>query len=184
MSERLHPDDLERLAVLVAERLAEHLASATLPAAPSLIDAAEVARRFGVDRSWVYDHADELSAVRLGGGARPRLRFDVETVGAALTARRTSEQSPAPEMPAAVRRRDAGVGDLPPLVPNCCPYGGSNRRMRDATHNKVGRRRANDPPPAPEVRTPARRARYRPSDRVRPLASVAGALTEGGHHHG
>ena len=33
-----------------------------------LVDAAEIARRFGIERSWVYSHAIELGAVKLGGG--------------------------------------------------------------------------------------------------------------------
>ena len=43
-----------------------------------LIGAAELARRLGVDRSWVYTHAIELGAVKLGDGPRARLRFDPE----------------------------------------------------------------------------------------------------------
>lgn len=41
-----------------------------------LVDAAELARRFGIERSWVYSHAIELGAVKLGSGSKPRLRFD------------------------------------------------------------------------------------------------------------
>lgn len=43
-----------------------------------LIGAAELAKRLGVDRSWVYTHAIELGAVKLGNGPRARLRFDPE----------------------------------------------------------------------------------------------------------
>jgi len=43
-----------------------------------LVDAAELARRLGIERSWVYSHAIELGAVKLGSGAKPRLRFDPE----------------------------------------------------------------------------------------------------------
>ena len=39
-----------------------------------LIDAAELARRFGIERAWVYSHAIELGAVKLGDGTKPRLR--------------------------------------------------------------------------------------------------------------
>jgi hypothetical protein len=39
------------------------------------LSAAEVARRLRVKREWVYQHADELGAMRIGGGRRPRLRF-------------------------------------------------------------------------------------------------------------
>ena len=41
----------------------------------SWLDAKEVAEALGVERDWVYEHADELGASRLGTGPRPRLRF-------------------------------------------------------------------------------------------------------------
>ena len=47
----------------------------------ALIDAAEVARRLGVSREYVYDHAAELGAERLGTGPRARLRFDPVNLG-------------------------------------------------------------------------------------------------------
>jgi hypothetical protein len=49
-----------------------------------LVDAAELARRFGIERSWVYSHAIELGAVKLGDGPKPRLRFDPEVAGRVL----------------------------------------------------------------------------------------------------
>jgi len=58
-----------------------------------LVDAAELARRFGIERSWVYSHAVELGAVKLGGGAKPRLRFDPQV--AARVLRRVGEESAA-----------------------------------------------------------------------------------------
>lgn len=42
-------------------------------------DAAELARLFGIERSWVYTHAIELGAVKLGGGAKPRHEFAART---------------------------------------------------------------------------------------------------------
>ena len=47
-----------------------------------LIDANEVARILGCERSWVYEHKAELRVIRLGGGARPRLRFERSRVEA------------------------------------------------------------------------------------------------------
>ena len=47
-------------------------------ATTSWLDAKEVAERLGVERDWVYQHADELGASRLGTGPRPRLRFPPE----------------------------------------------------------------------------------------------------------
>lgn len=58
-----------------------------------LVDAAELARRFAIERSWVYSHAIELGAVKLGSGAKPRLRFDPEI--AARILRRADEKSAA-----------------------------------------------------------------------------------------
>jgi hypothetical protein len=49
-----------------------------------LVDAAAVAQMLGVTRGWVYEHAGELGAIRLGTGTRPRLRFDPLRVEAVL----------------------------------------------------------------------------------------------------
>lgn len=70
----LDRDDIERLARRVAE-----LVAATPPPAARYVDAAEVARVLGVERDWVYAHAQELGAVRLGGG-QGRLRFDLQEI--------------------------------------------------------------------------------------------------------
>jgi len=80
---RLSNETVEALARRVSE-----LVSVDPPEPPvrRLITAAEVARWCGVDRSWVYAHADELGAIRLGGGERPRLRFDASEVGARIDA--------------------------------------------------------------------------------------------------
>jgi hypothetical protein len=44
-------------------------------AADPLLTVADVAIYLSVDASFVYAHADELGAIRLGSGSRPRLRF-------------------------------------------------------------------------------------------------------------
>jgi hypothetical protein len=76
-----------------------------------LLSAAQVAALWGVDRSWVYDHADELGAMRLGTGARPRLRFSRDRVAAYLSpAPYESEPStPSPVRPSAGRSRGGHV---------------------------------------------------------------------------
>jgi hypothetical protein len=51
-----------------------------------LVDAAELAGWLGVEREWVYEHAAELGALRLGDGPRARLRFDLERVVERLAA--------------------------------------------------------------------------------------------------
>ena len=84
------------------------------------VDAGEVARRYGVKRDWVYRHAEELGAVRLGDGPRPRLRFHPERVEAFL--RSASEKSLCAESPGAERskpsrrrRRNGQRTDLLPI---------------------------------------------------------------------
>jgi hypothetical protein len=72
----LDRDDIEALALRVAELLEQRGARRS---SGGLVDAAELARRLGTDRSWVYSHAEELGAIRLGSGPKARLRFDPET---------------------------------------------------------------------------------------------------------
>src|SRR4051794_26213047 len=82
--------------------------------APALLTAAQVARRFGVARSWVYAHADELGVVRLGDGPRPRLRFDPAVVAQVLNPT-VPAVAPGCELlpirPSKPRRRRRMVGD-------------------------------------------------------------------------
>ena len=63
-----------------------------------LVDAAELVAMFGIERSWVYAHAIELGAVKLGDGKKPRLRFDPEIAarGAAESRRWLSGRSARP----------------------------------------------------------------------------------------
>jgi hypothetical protein len=70
---RLDPDDIEAIARHVAKLIADSLPP---PPAVRYVDAAEVARALSVERDWVYAHAGELGAVRLGG-SQGRLRFDL-----------------------------------------------------------------------------------------------------------
>lgn len=86
--------EVAELARLVAAEVVRLLGLPPRAAAEQLIDAREVARRHGVDRAWVYAHADELGALRLGTGARPRLRFDPAFVRDALTRREPARQRP------------------------------------------------------------------------------------------
>jgi hypothetical protein len=43
-----------------------------------------VSQWWGVTRNWVYAHAEDLGALRIGAGRRPRLRFDPDRVRRAL----------------------------------------------------------------------------------------------------
>jgi hypothetical protein len=94
---RLDPQTTEAIARRVVELLEKHGLQNR-----ELVDAAELARRLGIERSWVYSHAIELGAVKLGGGAKPRLRFDPEV--AARVLRRVGE-GPAADPPARSSKR-------------------------------------------------------------------------------
>jgi hypothetical protein len=109
---RLHPADVEAIARRSAELV---LAAVESTRTPRLVDAASVAALFGVDRGWVYEHAEQLGAVRLGDGARPRLRFELETargafVGPGATNGEPSETPEDARSPGRRRRAPASPG--------------------------------------------------------------------------
>lgn len=97
----------------IAERIAELLRGE--PTSPDLIDAAEVARRFGISRAYVYEHADRLGARRLGDGPRARLRFDPTEVAAALA---PSQPLTSPDPPRRRRRPSSHPVELLPIGRN------------------------------------------------------------------
>jgi hypothetical protein len=94
----LSPQCIEAIAMRVIELLHEHTQHLQHP--ESLIDVAELARRTGLSRTWIYEHARELGAIRLGDGPRARLRFNPDTVKRLL-----EREPPARPQPAPVRRR-------------------------------------------------------------------------------
>lgn len=93
---RLAPESVEAIARRLAELLHE---PAGAQAPQRLVSAADVAETWGVNRSWVYTHAEQLGARRLGAGERPRLRFDPEEVAeriGALTGREGGDSGRSP----------------------------------------------------------------------------------------
>ena len=115
---------VEATAQATAERVVELLcARGPVVASRHLLSAAELAAELGVARSFVYEHADELGAVRLGEGAKPRLRFDPDRARAAVSCSeggRSQDESASgngrSEVPASSRRR---------RLPNGLPKPGS-----------------------------------------------------------
>jgi hypothetical protein len=63
----------------IARRVVELLREAEQAGPVKLADAATLASELGVERDWIYEHAEELGAIRLGG-PRGRLRFDRDLV--------------------------------------------------------------------------------------------------------
>lgn len=76
----LTDEQLAKLAELIADRLAERASTA-----PRLVTAGELADRLSVARSFVYEHRDELGAIRLGDGPKAPLRFDVDVAKRAMS---------------------------------------------------------------------------------------------------
>ena len=74
-SVRLDAQSVER----IARRVAELLRSES-PSASARLTADDVAHRYSVSRTWVYENAERLGAVRLGDGSRARLRFEPDRV--------------------------------------------------------------------------------------------------------
>jgi hypothetical protein len=91
VAEELTPDTIEQIAQRVAQLL-RHDEPDPIDDGPSkppkLIDADELARRYGLTRGWVYENAAWLGAIPLSDGPRPRLRFDPEVAAQALRNRR------------------------------------------------------------------------------------------------
>jgi hypothetical protein len=86
---RLDPGEAERIAALVAEAVRRE------PPA-RFLDAAATARMLSVERDWVYEHAEELGGVRLGG-PRGRLRFDRRAVCDRLAPKRDRAMAGGPQ---------------------------------------------------------------------------------------
>lgn len=84
----------------VARRVVELLHTEShSPPERRLVDAATLAAELAVERSWVYAHRAELGAIQLGGGSKPRLRFDVD-MARELLARSESGESHSDKAPA------------------------------------------------------------------------------------
>ena len=91
-------------------------------AEPLLVDAAELARRLSVPASWVYRHADELGAVRLGDGPKAGVRFDPAEAAARLAARRARERPVDPPRRSTSRERRQPTGERTAAGARLLPY--------------------------------------------------------------
>jgi hypothetical protein len=109
-SQRDVPDPLEELLV----------AAATQDGTSHLLTVADVATVLKLEASWVYDHARQLGAVRLGRGVRSPIRFEARTVAAGLRALAQGASSDSPALDPhvkAVRAKKKSRGGGPSLLP-------------------------------------------------------------------
>lgn len=104
---------LELLADMVAERLRGPRLDGRL------VGVREVAAFLDVEESYVYEHAVELGARRLGDGPKARLRFSLREVDERVSClgSRGSKSLPAAPAKALRRRRVAGSGTNIDLLP-------------------------------------------------------------------
>ncbi len=86
----------------------------------ALLTPQQLAEWLQVDVSYVYEHAAELGAYRLGSGKRARLRFDLEEVRRRLSACTGSSGSSRPVSASGVasrRKRRSDTGTNVALLP-------------------------------------------------------------------
>jgi hypothetical protein len=121
-------DQAEDPIAALADQIADHLARRLGPQltrlvaatdsspSPELSSARRVASHYDVGVSFVYQHADELGCIRLGGGTCARLRFDPETVqarwaqvGGALPAERPQRRRSKPRQRRATYQQDEDI---------------------------------------------------------------------------
>jgi hypothetical protein len=81
----LSAGDVEAIAEATARKLAEVIAERGKTF--GLVGPRELAEGLGVSLDYVYAHATELGAMRLGSGPKARIRFDLDGARRALEAR-------------------------------------------------------------------------------------------------
>jgi predicted DNA-binding transcriptional regulator AlpA len=135
---KLTPIEIDAIVGRVAELLRSAPAARPARPRPRLMTAAEVARWCGVERSWVYAHAEELGARKIGTGERPRLRFDPAEVSERIAALGSSQSG-------------FGRGSTAIAADSRNRSLSPRRRGIVVRQNKTAGRRGNAPGPAPKV---------------------------------
>ena len=126
---RFEPDLVEA----IARRVVELLRGEETGECPArLVDAATLARELGVEREWVYAHAAQLGAIRLGG-PQGRLRFDRREVGKRLGGADAATWRPPRRAPRRPRRHLAATGSRAKIADDCKSGRGARRRPRPDT---------------------------------------------------
>lgn len=92
----LDHEDIEAIAERAAHRVVQLLERPS-PGANQLLDPKVLARELSVSIDYVYAHAVDLGAMRLGDGPKARLRFDLHTAQRAMRARKQPRRAVAGE---------------------------------------------------------------------------------------
>ncbi|HYM46771.1 MAG TPA: hypothetical protein VES65_11510 [Solirubrobacteraceae bacterium] len=94
----LTPQAVEQVASRVAQllhRQQEDQERRRMSEPTGMLTVSQLAQHLHLNRAWVYEHADELGAIRLGDGPKARLRFDLRTAKTAL-GQHQAGRTPAP----------------------------------------------------------------------------------------
>jgi hypothetical protein len=112
----LTPDTIDQIAGRVAQLLRHQQPPPhTNPAgASSWMTVKELAARLKLNPAWVYEHADELGAIRTGTGPKARIRFNPHTATQAL---KQHQRQTAPPAATPTRRKPTRPAPYPPDAP-------------------------------------------------------------------
>jgi hypothetical protein len=94
-----------------------------------MVTVAEFAAYYKLNPAWVYEHAGELGATRIGGGPKARIRIDFQTAKAAL-AQHQANRTPPPADATPRRPRQRPATDL--YSPEAPPLESRPRRILGA----------------------------------------------------
>jgi hypothetical protein len=96
--------------------------------------AKELAQHLKLKPAWVYEHAQELGAIRTGTGPKARIRFDLHTATQAL---KQHQRQPIPAAATGSRRKPP----RPAPYPNDAPLLEIRDRYRRSVRGCLGRTR-------------------------------------------
>ncbi len=131
----LTPQTVEQIASRVAHLLRHQpTAPASPPPAPTWMTAKELAQHLKLNPAWVYEHAQELGAIRTGTGPKARIRFNPHTATQAL---KQHQRQPA-QTPAAPSRR---TSTRPAPYPADAPLLEIRDPYRRSARGRLGRAR-------------------------------------------
>jgi hypothetical protein len=132
----LSPQAVEQIAIRVAQLLRHERARSEPSTAPTWMTAKELAHHLKLNPAWVYEHAEELGAIRTGDGPKARMRFDPQTATEALR-RHQKPSVPASGRPGRMAPRAPVYTADAPLLHVRNPYARGVRACRCASHTPV-----------------------------------------------